>query len=236
MPEYSYYALTGLVPAHYAAVALHPKMKFQYFEEEWEDRPDWVTMAKSETTALWNEKYRTSIPSGGLETLSSQEEEQWEIRKRARLAIDTTDELERFQKRDEEIGIAGGLEYWVKKREMGGIPGQGLDLINMGIAIHSIPGMSAEPECVFSRYGSSYHSPALNLKTNLNKKHHCSSKLLLSDRRNRLGDDVIEACECMKAWQKDGFLLSQDVNNMERMLADLEQRAMSLEKAKGSQS
>ena len=40
----------------------------------------------------------------------------------------------------------------------------------------------------------------------------------------------------MKAWQKDGFLLSQDVNDMERMLADLEQRAMSIEKAKGSQS
>ena len=59
-----------------------------------------------------------------------------------------------------------------------------------------------------------------------------SSKLLLSDRRNRLGDDVIEACECLKAWQREGFLLSQDVEDMERMLGDLEDQGMSLEKTK----
>jgi len=61
-----------------------------------------------------------------------------------------------------------------------------------------------------------------------------SSKLLLSDRRNRLGDDVIEACECLKAWQKEGFLLSKEVEEMEEMLKGLEERGMSLEKAKSN--
>jgi hypothetical protein len=54
-------------------------------------------------------------------------------------------------------------------------------IARMALSIHSIPAMSAEVERVFS-----------------------SSKLLISDRRNRLGDDVICAVECMKSWEKAG--------------------------------
>ena len=50
-----------------------------------------------------------------------------------------------------------------------------------------------------------------------------SSKLLLSDRRNRLGDDIIEACECLKAWEREGFLISSEILAMETMLLDLEE-------------
>lgn len=57
-----------------------------------------------------------------------------------------------------------------------------------------------------------------------------SSKLPLSDQRNQLGDNVIEACECMKAWQRDGFLLSQEVDDMENMLQRLEEQGRSLER------
>ena len=60
-----------------------------------------------------------------------------------------------------------------------------------------------------------------------------SSKLLLSDRRNRLGDDVIEACKCLKAWQREGFLLSQELEDMEGMLQGLEEQGISLERAGG---
>ena len=61
-----------------------------------------------------------------------------------------------------------------------------------------------------------------------------SSKLLLSDQRNRLGDEIIEACECLKAWERDGFLLSQDVADIETALQGLEEQGISLEKAKNS--
>lgn len=50
-----------------------------------------------------------------------------------------------------------------------------------------------------------------------------SSKLLLSDRRNRLGDDIIEACECLKAWKREGFLISSEILAVETMLLDLEE-------------
>ena len=32
-----------------------------------------------------------------------------------------------------------------------------------------------------------------------------STKLLISDRRNNLGDDIIEAIECLKTWSLAGF-------------------------------
>lgn len=51
----------------------------------------------------------------------------------------------------------------------------------------------------------------------------CSSQLLLSDRRNRLGDDIIEACKCLKAWVREGFLISSEILAVETMLLDLEE-------------
>ena len=53
--------------------------------------------------------------------------------------------------------------------------------------------------------------------------HPSSSKLLLSDRRNSLGDDIIEACECLKAWEREGFLISSKILAVETMLLDLEE-------------
>jgi len=50
-------------------------------------------------------------------------------------------------------------------------------LSKMALDILSIPAMSAECERVFS-----------------------SSKLMVTDRRNRLMEDVIEAGECLRAW------------------------------------
>jgi len=50
-----------------------------------------------------------------------------------------------------------------------------------------------------------------------------SSKLLLSDTRNRLGDDIIEACECLKAWEREGFLISSEILTVETMLQDSEE-------------
>jgi len=69
----------------------------------------------------------------------------------------------------------------------------------MALSIHSIPAMSAEVERIFS-----------------------SSKLLNLDRRNRLGDDVICALECMNSWEKAGIVESNEVRKMEEMLRAME--------------
>lgn len=52
-----------------------------------------------------------------------------------------------------------------------------------------------------------------------------STKLLLSDRRNRLGDDIIEASECLKSWAEESFIYggpNSDVNRMQSTLKALE--------------
>ncbi len=53
------------------------------------------------------------------------------------------------------------------------------NLSRMALDILSIPAMSADPERLFS-----------------------SSKLLISDLKNRLGIDIIEAFQCLKSWYK----------------------------------
>ena len=52
-----------------------------------------------------------------------------------------------------------------------------------------------------------------------------STKLLISDRRNRLGDDVIEAIECLKSWSLAGFGfagIGSEIKEMENNLKALE--------------
>ena len=64
----------------------------------------------------------------------------------------------------------------------------------------SIPAMSDEPERVFS-----------------------SAKLLISNVRNRLGDDIIEGSECLKSWIQQGLIFGttgSDIVRMEQMLKD----------------
>ena len=89
----------------------------------------------------------------------------------------------------------------------------------MAIDILSIPAMSSEPERVFSRLVVvkivSWNIVLIKLYT--------SSKLLLSNCQNRLGDDIIEACECVKAWEREGFLIDDEIMAVETMLNDLEE-------------
>jgi len=53
-----YYALTDLVPAHFAAIALNPEIQCRYFESEWESRPDWILSGKTEVRKLWESQYK----------------------------------------------------------------------------------------------------------------------------------------------------------------------------------
>lgn len=164
LPGIRYFSLTGLAPIHYAAVALNPEMKLEYFEQEWADKPDWVEVAKTETAALWKEEYKDHIlaaarvaPTAECSTPGGPDEDvRWRRNKRARLA-NVTDAFDAFQQpKGEANGLKSGLDYWVQARALGNI--HSADLVEMGLAIHSIPGMSAEPERVFSRYGLNIHS------------------------------------------------------------------------------
>ena len=52
-----------------------------------------------------------------------------------------------------------------------------------------------------------------------------STKRVISDRRNRLGDEVIEAIECLKSWSYAGFGfagIGSEIKDMENTLKALE--------------
>jgi hypothetical protein len=72
----------------------------------------------------------------------------------------------------------------------------------MGVELMSIP-IIYEPERLFS-----------------------SAKLLISDQQNRLGDDIIQVCECLKSWlnlrttESDMVRVEQTLQDLSSKLGD----------------
>jgi len=206
-----YYNKIDETPVYYSAIALQPEMKLQWFQEEWHERPSWVMGAELAVRKHWTSEFqlkgppvRTSLTSTPsiIITAAASNIPNWKSKKRQRQAADTLDQFERFQERDTEDEIPGGaLQYWINRLDD---PRQSL-LAQMGIELMSIPAMSDEPERVFS-----------------------SAKLLISDQRNCLGDDIIQASECLKSWIQQGLVLGatkSDMVRMEQMLQDLASRS-----------
>lgn len=52
-----YYQLADSSKVLYAAVALDPEMRLQYFESEWKERPEWIIQAREKAKGLWKEDY-----------------------------------------------------------------------------------------------------------------------------------------------------------------------------------
>ena len=67
----------------------------------------------------------------------------------------------------------------------------------MALDILSIPAMSAEPERLFS-----------------------GAKITITDRRNRLGIESIEAIECLKSWLGKGSIVAFADNAVDIRLLD----------------
>ena len=144
-------------------------MKFKYFETEWIDHPDWISNAKAEVQKLWQSEYKpapltpqeTQLPvtqyiqgaSPGVESSGEISEfrdlPHWKRCKRARLAADDNDELDRYLMRDTEHELAAGLlSYWQEHSD----DIRSNNVAKMALEVFSIPAMSADPERLFSRY------------------------------------------------------------------------------------
>ncbi|KAK2684727.1 hypothetical protein QWA68_016241 [Fusarium oxysporum] len=83
------------------------------------------------------------------------------------------DEYERYCNSKRVSGFTGALAWWLEETQQKTYP----SLSKIAVDILSIPAISAEPERLFS-----------------------GAKITITDRRNRLGSDVIEALECLKSW------------------------------------
>lgn len=166
-----YYRLTDESPAYVAAIVLHPSHKWHYIQENW--KTEWVESSKKLLQTLWNE-YRPvepAIPFCETPSMTTNEFLNWRNKHLQPSLI--RDEYERYCKSERVYGFTSALSWWLEETQRKNYP----NLSKMAVDILSIPAMSAEPERLFS-----------------------GAKTTITDRRNRLGRDVIEALECLKSW------------------------------------
>ena len=170
-----YYALADRLPAMYAAVALDPETKLQYFQIEWKDHPEWIETAEKLARGLWTTQYRTisytdttvtNMPIATAEFAVPEDAtviSKWKQKKRAKLNTTEGDQFDRFQFTEEEEEVPDILRYWADRLSTP----RWSQLAHMALEIHSIPAMSAEVERVFSRYAHYMFLLCESLKINI---------------------------------------------------------------------
>jgi len=167
-----YYRLTDESPAYVAAIVLHPSHKWHYIEKSWEE--EWIEPSRKMMEMLWNE-YKPVEPPIQPEEPSTTTNEFLNWRNKHLQPTVVQDEYERYCGSDRVYGFKDPLTWWLEDMQQKNFP----NLSKMAVDMLSIPAMSSEPERLFS-----------------------GAKVTITDRRNRLGSDVIEALECLKSWFK----------------------------------
>jgi hypothetical protein len=196
-------------PAVYAAMVLHPAIKTRWMVENWKDHPEkaaWIGQIVNMVKNLYEEEYAgpdraalaatmappaapTKLISGRFASLNNHKRLKITHEQPAVCALDTLDSWLNENLMDYE----DPLEYWTIRHDHYAKSGRPVPaLIRMAMDIFAIPSMSAECERVFS-----------------------SVKLLITDRRRRLGDDIIDISECLRHWygsaKTDDFDAQSDV-------------------------
>jgi len=167
-----YYGKSDESPAYAAALLLNPTRKWSYIERFW--RPSWQEKVKESVKKLWENEYRlkSTIPTTPTPTISSTNEfELW----LSRLDTPTTvgDEYDQYCKTECVYGYDSALDWWLEPAQQKAYP----QLSRMALDILSLPAMSSDPERAFS-----------------------AAKITLSDRRNKIGIQMLEYLECLKSW------------------------------------
>lgn len=209
-----YYSKTDLCPGYAVAMALHPNMRFAYFREEWQTRPEWIEQAERTVKEIWKTTYCGYSAAQAIRLHGADSQDlnhhfhdsklgiRWDRKRLALGLYDTAnnDIMDEFQQDPPTRNdVNDVVKYW---RMHSGIP-QYCDLARMALDYLTIPAMSAEPKQVFS-----------------------GAKLALSESWCGVGDDAIEAFECLKSWHRAGWAEGsrQDVKEVEEMLHALRER------------
>ncbi len=173
-----YYRLMDVTPVYTAAVFLHPKFRFEYFKKRWNIKTlrPYQKPTLAAIRKLYDEQYRSNVTETTLQAINAQDEEQDILD--AFLNENTTpkDEFDIYiDSSTTALDDNANLFKWWANSASP-------QLTSMAFDILSIPAMSAETERVFS-----------------------GTKLTISPNRNRLGEDIIEATECLNRWYKAGL-------------------------------
>ncbi|KAL5583913.1 hypothetical protein FOVSG1_015264 [Fusarium oxysporum f. sp. vasinfectum] len=195
-----YYIKTDRTPIYRAALALHPSYGYDYFERHWKnamDRPQWYSDMQSAVGSLFDEYVRqaeveTQAQAGLLEDEADEIEadvnDYSSFGKRSirslhtqRKKVKAVSDLDLFQTRPiypQDLDVANPLEWWNRHQLEYPV------LYRMALDLFSIPGMSADCERVFSQ-----------------------TKKMITDERNRLAPEVVEADQLQKHWLMRGLVV-----------------------------
>jgi hypothetical protein len=173
-----YYVKTEESSAYVAGIVLNPNFKWSYINNNW--KKEWVPKTKEIMKALW-EAYRSKTASSDILLPAQSKSQEPETKndfkawmKRHQSLPNFEDEYTRYCASDCTYDV-DPRAWWQEKTQQTSYP----VLSKLALDILAIPAMSADPERLFS-----------------------SAKILISDLRNRLGIDIIEAFECLKSWYK----------------------------------
>lgn len=156
-------------PAYAIALVLNPKRKFKWIEKHW--NKEWLQPALESIKKVWKDEYAPAeaITQPPPRTTN----DFWlDLDAEDMAEIELQDELDQYLALPR-VNTDDAIAWWLEPTQQKNFP----NLSKMAMDYLSIPGMSAEPERLFS-----------------------STKMTITDRRNRLGGDIIEALECLRSW------------------------------------
>jgi hypothetical protein len=182
----TYYGLTDQSPIYRMAIALHPAYQFEYFREKWWKREEWIKTAEKELTVHYDRFAAVTVATEHVDQAetspsssptSDDEFDAWghttdrpHRGKRRKVETEWEMWIKQVPSKDD-MNVKNPLAWWVDRRHVWPV------LSKLALNIFSTPAMSAEPERVFSDGGE-----------------------LITDKRNGLGDDTVEAEMMQKNW------------------------------------
>lgn len=170
-----YYSLTERSPAYTAAMILIPSQKWTWIEDNWPI--EWIVLAKTSVQKFWDEKYKPAyqLAIPPIEPAQEKTEHQiWLEQRRRQPPI--LDEYIKYCQAPITPEYDSGA-WWMEAAQRATYP----NLAVMALDMLSIPAMSDEPERLFS-----------------------GAAITVTERRNKLGVESIEALECLKSWYRGG--------------------------------
>ena len=178
-----YYNRTSESSAYAAALVLNPSYKWEYIRQNWE--AEWIPDTEKAVEELWKSRYKPTNTAvarrqAPLPLPTSNSFIAWK-RTQQQTSSPPIDEYATYCQTPTQFDGCDVRDWWLAPEQQQSYP----NLSKMALDLLSIPAMAADPERLFS-----------------------SAKITITDRRNRLGIEVIEAVECLKSWYKvDEFSL-----------------------------
>ncbi|CEJ83197.1 hypothetical protein VHEMI03217 [[Torrubiella] hemipterigena] len=200
-----YYNKTSESCAYVGAVVLVPTHKWRFFEKGVVWKNDWVEDAQTAVQKVWEEEYKQlDCPSLVSPPQSQQSEKKKENRfkswSRQHIKVpEVIDEYKRYYKEPvmemDPDEVFNPIEWWQESTKQKMYP----NLSKMALDLLLIPAMSAEVERLFS-----------------------SCKITITERRNRIGIDAVEAIECLKSWLRENNVAWVDEDWIDRWVTEVE--------------